>query len=341
MRASKPAKRAKPAAKRAKPATIKRAKPPAKRAKPAAKPAKRAPKRAASSPALSAVARLYRGQTPAVVDGDPPTLVFRGSAPDHWHLISDGIRNSFEDPAKGTELTFRVPRGPSEQAPPEWAIRFFRKVTAHFLYASSGFFEGHHLEITGAVDGLPYAIGVRDPGLHRPGGVEFVQLVGVTADELAAIMDWDCRKFARILLQANPTGLTEQGRASVLDVPARRAEIAAATARDGASMDSVYVSDLAWAATDGRIQIKLTEQARGALQRMLRGRSLHQRAFFVSSFHDGATLYVDPAPAPGFEIVDGAPHLKVDATSAQRMIADLAEARTRYAWPGVELEFAS
>jgi suppressor of fused len=283
-----------------------------------------------------AVTSLHAGQTPMRVLEEPDVLVYRDTLPDHWHLVTEGIRATYEDPEAGGELTFRVPRAGSEDSPPNWAVQFFSKCARHFLYASSGFAEGHTLEIAGAVDGLPYAIGTLDPGLHpraQHAGVEFVQLVGVTGDELAATMDWDTRKFVEIMRTRNPLLLTVPGRASLLGDPALAKMVADATDREGSSMTSLVPQEMTWREKESGLHVALSAIALPAFARILRGRTLHGREFVLISASDGAELRFSCAEEASWEVSDDGASVRLTRKLAERMIDALAEPHDRYAWP--------
>jgi suppressor of fused len=294
---------------------------------------------------------LYTGQVPLRTPGSegnlfrppsPDILVYRGDAPPHWHFVSDGIRETYEHPDEGAELSFRVPRDPAEDdAPPAWASGFFSTVANHFLSSSASFEPGHHLEIRGSVDGLPYALGALDPELD-PGddaaGPRVVQLVGITEDDLDAVMSWTAEGFTALLSARDPMLLTELNRPSLRDDPARREAIRRGIEADGCSMDSIYTACVEWQRdleADG-LTLLLDEAALPHLRRLLRGRIRHGRDFFVASHEDASKHAVfAPSEASRWSMHEGAPRIELTLELAEEMAGSLNDTDESFTWAGL------
>lgn len=295
------------------------------------------------------LAQLYPDQQPLSLPGSPGNLfrppsprvlVFRGDAPPHWHFVSSGIRDTYEDPEQGAELSFRVPRDPADEAaPPGWASDFFATVARHFLNSSASFEIGHHLEIRGSMAGLPFALGVADPELdpQREGeGPRVVQLLGITEDDLDALMSWNAAGFTSLLRDRDPLLLTAQNRASLRDDPARRAAIARGIAEDGSAMESIYTACVEWEHTlaPRALTLFLDEAAVPHLSRLLCGRTLRGREFFLAS-HEDATKHVTfvSGDAPSFAFSEGAPRIVLSPSLAEAMAAALQGRERHLSWP--------
>jgi hypothetical protein len=170
----------------------------------------------------------------------------------HWHLVSYGLSELYakerDDPSTsgfGFELTLRLARAPHETAAPTWALAMLQNL-ARYVFDSGKVLEpGHHLNANGpisrdhptALRGLLFVTDPELPTIETPNGrLEFVQAVGVTIDELAAIEAWDGPRFAELLAARDPLHVTDLARTSLLAEPATAATIRAAIERDGSSM---------------------------------------------------------------------------------------------------------
>jgi suppressor of fused len=145
-------------------------------------------------------------------------------AGDHWHFVTLGLTELWfkeSDDAEisgfGYEFTMRVSHGPGED-PPAWALKILQRL-ADATFDGREFRPGHTLDPGNAITGnassaLRALLFVLDPGLgpiSTPHGrVEFVQVVGISTDELEAIM---ADRSAVASLQAdNPLLITDPGR---------------------------------------------------------------------------------------------------------------------------------
>jgi suppressor of fused len=256
----------------------------------------------------------------------PDVLVYRANSPEHWHFVSDGIRETYEEPDEGAELSMRVPRAAGENEPPEWASDFFTKVATHFLNSSAPFEVGHHLEVRGALDGLPFALGAADPSLDSESGVRVVQLYGLTEDELDAIMSWDSWKFTELLAARDPLLVTKLNRRSILTDAAAREQIERGTRDDGCSMDSAYTSCVEWERDLERahLRVRLDQAVVPSLVRMLKGRTAHGRSFHLSSFEGpDQRVTFESADASSWAIRDGIPYVSLTPELGLRMAREL------------------
>lgn len=118
---------------------------------------------------------------------------------DHWLLVTFGLTELFgknsADPEVsgwGFELTMRVPAG--EAQPPAWTLRLLQQLGRYVFGTGRPFEHGHRMDpggpITGAPDTRLTAVAfAADPELgtiNTPNGsVQFLTVVGVTAEELA------------------------------------------------------------------------------------------------------------------------------------------------------------
>jgi suppressor of fused len=210
-----------------------------------------------------------RGPIAALIDdldGGPPahvlTLAKPGSVaavsvyaleqPPHWHLVTEGLSGA------GFELTFRLARG--DDVRPDWAVNLLANLAAYLISGDHPFAAGHHIDLRGPIRlGDPTAITaaavVVDPGLgivEGPDGpVEFLQVVGLTADELEACRAWRTEAVIDLLAAADSLLVTRLPRPSLLDDPAVRERVEAGVAAEGSALVELRVATLRWS-TKGR-----------------------------------------------------------------------------------------
>ena len=189
---------------------------------------------------------------------------------DHWHLVTYGLSEMEEkqSPDKlvsgwGFELTVRVPLQAATPLPaaraaearadgaqtskarsagtgPEWAVDLLSNLAIYVWTYGHPFAAGDLIDLRGPVlpkdakSPITGAVVVSDPGaepLDGPfGRVEFLQIVGVTADELEACRSWDTAGLIGWLAKADGWLVTRPDRRSILAEPHRAAELDQLTA---------------------------------------------------------------------------------------------------------------
>lgn len=185
-------------------------------------------------------------------------------APPHWHLVTRGLTelDAKESPDRsrsgwGFELTIRLERGEREEPGKgqEWAVNFLINLAAYVWTSGNAFAAGHHLDLAGPMrlktaTPITAAAIVRDPGLgaiDTPfGSVEFLQVVGLHADELELCRSWNTEGLVRLLAAEDPWLVTRLERPSLLADPASAARISRLAARDGSSLTELRVATLRW-----------------------------------------------------------------------------------------------
>jgi hypothetical protein len=163
--------------------------------------------------------------------------------PPAWHLVTLGLADL------GFELTLRLPRGEDEL--PTWGADLLISLAAYARRSGHGFAEGHHVDLRGPVKlGAETAITAAavtvDPALGALGQVEFLQLVGLTGDELELCRSWRTDAVVSLLRQRDPMLTTVLDRSSLLDDPAFRDIAEAGVAADGSALDELRVASLSW-----------------------------------------------------------------------------------------------
>jgi hypothetical protein len=148
------------------------------------------------------------------------------------------------------------------------------------------------------------------------GTVNFLQAVGLTSGELAAVQAWSAEPFAQAVAPHLPFFITDIGRKPLLDNPQIRAAIARGSARDGSSTGTIFAARFEWKVSepaDGRkrLQIVLGAESVQELRDILPGRIPFGRALHLVSRCHRAIF--EPGPVCQWDTV-GATDLYVDGT---------------------------
>lgn len=162
----------------------------------------------------------------------------------HWHLVTEGL----EARELGMELTLRVPRAPEDQEPPEWAIRLL--VTMGNSMREGGPVspgDTQHLDFpVSTTEILPAACFLEDVehvSVTTPEGeIAFVQLFGLTRDEIDLLTLWSAIDFVEELRKEDGALLTDPRRRCTLEDPERRAMFEARV-REGTSHRRIVRAD--------------------------------------------------------------------------------------------------
>ncbi len=195
-----------------------------------------------------ALARLYPRQVPhqfasqrAYEPGGesplPAIAVYEGARPLHWHYVTYGLSELFdkssEDPdvsGFGFELTMRVPRSAEEKVPPAWPLKALQGLGRYVLGTGRTLDTGHCAELGGSIapgveSELSCMACVPDPLLGKIstpfGSLLFLQVVGITPDELAAMQRLDHEGVVHLMGELDFHGLTDPARQSYFKDPMR------------------------------------------------------------------------------------------------------------------------
>ncbi|NOY90088.1 MAG: suppressor of fused domain protein [Deltaproteobacteria bacterium] len=235
----------------------------------------------------------------------------------HWHYVGFGLTELWgketDDPQYsgfGFELTMRVIRS-DEEEPPTWPVSLMQNLARYVYQSGNIFVPGQHMDSNGPIclgadtllTGLAFAADAELPRLDTPHGeVEFVQIVGVTADELGCAQTWNTDSLLELLRKTNPLLLTDLDRKSLLDDPALAARIDAARERDGASCSSISNARFGFEERDGRLVLRMGAKQVALVAQLLPGRLLHGRGLALHG--QDADLQLEPGAEFGFEVTD-------------------------------------
>ncbi len=269
---------------------------------------------------------------PDPLDG---TSAYRADGPPpHWHFVSYGLselyRKETDDPALsgwGIELTFRLRREPADDQPPAWALNLLQNLARYVFESGNVLRPGDHLDLNGPI-ALDKPTEIRavaftlDPELGHietpHGSVDFVQVVGVTTDEYAAMRDWDTERLLDLFREREPLLVTDLARASYLADPTLAAAVQERTATEGSSMGQVNVDRLAWDDDGDRLTITLGATAVDGLHRMVEGRLPFGNTLWING--PESAVMAQPAKALSWhDAGEGTVHLDLPVALGRRI----------------------
>lgn len=250
------------------------------------------------------------------LDGVSAYACERGAMP-HWHFVSYGLSELYvkesDDPAWsgwGFELSIRVARAAGDE-PPIWPINFMQNLARYVFQSGNVFVPGDHLDLNGpmALDretAIRAALFGLDPELGEittpHGRLRFVEIVGVTLDELEAGRGWNTQGMLDVIGGKIPLWITDLARQSVLRDPACAAEVARRTALEGSSTGAVFLDGMSWKTARDEAVIEVGASAIAQLVLALRGRIPFDRGVMLAT--KGQRVQFEPGPALAWERKD-------------------------------------
>ena len=216
----------------------------------------------------------------------------------HWHYVTYGMTELYAKESEnaaisgfGYEFTFRLACDPGDEQPPVWPMNVMQNLARASFNGGSVFGQWHTLDANGPIalesdTQLTALLFVRDPQLppvesSPHGRFEFLQVVGITADELAAKNGWDSQKLVELLARDNPLLITDLSRRSIRADPEAARLIEQGIERDGSSCEELYLDGLDW--KKGMLASKWTltlgAGVTESIARLIRGRTGHGRTF--------------------------------------------------------------
>lgn len=283
-----------------------------------------------------------------------------GPAP-HWRLVTYGFSELYakesDDPDTsgfGFELTLRLAMAPEETSPPAWVLNFLQNLGRYVFQYGNPFAPGHHMDLNGpiclesdtAIRAICFDADPELPAIQTPNGaVTFLQITGVTLDELAAAKTWDTRRLLALMASHLPLLVTDLDRLSTLKNPEIQASIAQGAARDGSSTGALYVDTAAYdvaADPSGGPALRLILGANGVsdICAILQGRIPFDRELVVAS--PGGAIIFTPSDRCTWAIAgDGEVRVEVTSDGASGL-AEVVEPKAGIYWtsafPGLTVE---
>lgn len=240
--------------------------------------------RALPGPIGQALGRIYGDRDPdhgwqTVLrwdEGGPDPLdqivVYAQDQPvEHWHYVGVGLTSDAAEGEDGRnwsfELTARLVRSVDEEHPPLFMANVLQNLARYVAESGNAFGPGHTIDLHGPIQlGSSTPVGhvlfVEDPELRfadredprtDDDAVDFLQLVGLTADEAAAKKTWTADGFAGLYVQHYPLLVTRLDRGSLLTSPDALADLEDGRRRDGSSTSGLALDRLVVRETTGAL----------------------------------------------------------------------------------------
>lgn len=244
-----------------------------------------------------------------------PTKAFTGAGPveavgvhhldDHWLLVTYGLtelhaKDSLDREVSGWgfELTFRV----VAEEIPLWAVDFLASLASYVWSSRHPFAPGHLMDLRGPVhmdsrSAITAGVIAEDPALGAMdgpyGSVQFLEVVGLTADELELCRAWNPAGVLGLLTRTRPLLVTDLDRPSVAADERYAAEIEARMAEEGSEMHELRVASLRIKRRlRGKVDVQMGAGAAAALGPALRRELLADGSSFSVVGDDGQMRFV-------------------------------------------------
>ena len=232
----------------------------------------------------------------------------------HWHYVTYGFTELYEKESDdstvsgyGFEMTFRLKRGEEEQ-PPEWPVNLLQNL-ARYVFSSGNVFDvGHYIDCNGPIaletdtklTALSFCMDVELGEIDTPNGhVIFLQAVGITSDEMEAMMCWNGKKFLQEMDEYSPLCITDLFRSSYMDDTAFYKAWEKGMEQDGSSTGFLYLDEVGTALENGKAYLRLGVGHDRVLTRMLQAR-----------VGKGRDLYLKGKEA-AVQFLSGEPHISM------------------------------
>lgn len=212
----------------------------------------------------------------------------------HWHFVSYGLTELYDKESDnadesgwGFELTFRLVRDPADTEPPVWVASMLQNLARYVFSTGNWFDDGHHMNINGpiavsredsAIRAIAFTVDPELGAIDTPhGAMKFLQVVGLTLDELDACQRWNPTSVLGLVEPSIPLYVTDVDRGSLVADPQVAAAVRAGVERDGSSSGVLAVTTADWDldAETGTTTIRLGALHAQTIAEMLRGRLGH------------------------------------------------------------------
>ena len=278
--------------------------------------------------------------------------VYRADEPrPHWHYITYGLTDVYGKQGGpgdsgvsgyGFELTFRLADDEAMKAkePPTWPLSLLQNLARYVFRTGNGFAPNQQIDANGPIvpgeETTQTALGfIEDPdlgGIETPSGsVQFVQLVGLTAEDLDDVNNWDAEKFFSLLTGSRPKGVTELRGVSLRADPEIATQITEGRKKDGSQMGQVFIDVLRITTEGGMPMLTIGARVAGVLGERLNSRLPHGREFLLHS-PDAELLFL-PGGRTGIQLGAKEATLTLDPADLSRLAATLRAKAGQYMAP--------
>lgn len=197
----------------------------------------------------------------------------------HWHFVTYGCSELYQkerqDPAIsgwGFELTLRLTRQIDEERPPNWSLNFLRNLGKYVFTTQNPFGAGHYMDLNGPIEvgsdteirAIVFAPDPELPARDTPNGrLEFLQVYGITLDELEAVKQWNADALLSIFREKDRLLITNLARPSIVREPHIAERVAEGSRRDGSSSGALFIQVARFKLTRIRSSLSITFGANG------------------------------------------------------------------------------
>ncbi len=267
----------------------------------------------------------------------------------HWHFVTYGFSELWAKESTdadvsgfGFEMTFRLACQERDKTPPIWAFNFLQNVGRYVFETGNTFGVGHTLPLNGPIEtGSSTQIHAvsfsRDPHLspiETPNGrVEFLQIVGLTMDELEAISLWNASAFLELRGQTDALLLTDLARSSWLTDPTFAAEVARRSQEEGSSCDWLALV-LECDTKSDPIAVRIQSIAVDGLRRRLLTRLPYGREFTLNG--KNATVVFKPGKITRMKLAEDAVVITLRDNDLVELVNSLEPHAGVYRIPGLK-----
>lgn len=275
--------------------------------------------------------------------------IYKNAKPAHWHFVTYGFSELWEkestDPdvsGYGFEMTFRLACDAKAKKPPNWALKFLQNLGRYVFETGNTFGVGHTMPLNGPIaqgdntliHAVTFCHDPQLPPMDTPNGrVEFLQIVGLTMDELDAISSWNASAFLDLRKGDDPLLLSDLTRRSWLKNRAFAAEVARLTEKDGSSCGWLAVQ--LECDTDSKpLRVGVQTIAVSGLKRRLVGRLPYGRELTLNG--KDATVIFKPGKQSKVKVVEGAVTITLREDHLMQLANRLEPHAGRHPVPGVE-----
>jgi suppressor of fused len=266
----------------------------------------------------------------------------------HWHYVTYGLTELYEkvseDPATsgfGYEFTFRL-RVKETKTAPIWVTNFLNNLANHSFQTGRVFAPGGYLDLMGPIvfgkdTEITAVVFVEDPELkpiQTPNGkVEFLQIVGLTADELAAIKRWNSLGFIELMKQQNPLLITSIKRTSLLQDPAIRAAVEEGSRKEGSSTEAISSPYIMWNYGPDNLNLVLDAKTVKSVQDLLPLRIPYGKD--LTLIGQAKIIVLKSGEGPAIAAQDDVTVITLGAEQAAQLVTTLQPKEGSYEIPGV------
>ncbi len=181
---------------------------------------------------------------------------------EHWHFVTYGFSELFEKELEdmeysgyGFELTFRLQKENNEIEPPNWPLNLLQNLARYVFNSGNVFRNGDYMDANSPISlesdtKLTALAFIHDPELPvmetKNGKVEFIQLVGITADELEAMQIWNTIGVLHVFEEYMPKYTTDLSRVSFLHHSRIEEAVQKGSEKEGSNTGFLFNDQVIW-----------------------------------------------------------------------------------------------